>query len=252
MTGRSGARPVLAGCRIIISAQARAAGASAAGNRSAGADELDRALGAAGADVMRVVTSRPVTTPTGVLHRAVHRAGSGGADAVLFTASSASWIDAATRSGALEAHRRRAEAGRLLLVSDDEREARRLQDAGLNARYVERERPTGLVGCVVAHYGSGAGSVRTDAGSLEVRSGGVVLDGRFLPLSRGAADLIEALFLARGRVLSRRELGRELPGGERSGRAVEVAVARLRESLGGVDLVQTVVKRGYRLAVSEP
>ncbi len=43
-----------------------------------------------------------------------------------------------------------------------------------------------------------------------------------------------------------------LPGGERSGHAVEAAVARLREALGGIDLVQTVVKRGYRLAVIEP
>ena len=39
-----------------------------------------------------------------------------------------------------------------------------------------------------------------------------------------------------------------LPSGEaRSEHAVEMAVARLRRALG-VPLVQTVVKRGYRLA----
>ncbi|MCB8044539.1 winged helix-turn-helix domain-containing protein [Microbacterium oxydans] len=43
-----------------------------------------------------------------------------------------------------------------------------------------------------------------------------------------------------------------LPGGHRSDRAVEVAVGRLRDSLGRGDLIQTVVKRGYRLAVAEP
>ena len=54
-----------------------------------------------------------------------------------------------------------------------------------------------------------------------------------------------------GRVLSRAELGGVLPGAERNGHAVEVAVARLREALGGNELVHTVVKRGYRLAVTE-
>jgi len=50
-------------------------------------------------------------------------------------------------------------------------------------------------------------------------------------------------------VLTRAEIGQLLPGGRRSARAVEVAVARLREALDDFDLVQTVVKRGYRLAV---
>ena len=91
----------------------------------------------------------------------------------------------------------------------------------------------------------------TDAGRLEVRSGGILIDDRFVPLSHTAARLIEALFVAGGRVLSRAEIGRVLPGSDRNGHAVEVAVARLRESLCGADLVQTVVKRGYRLAVIE-
>ena len=34
-----------------------------------------------------------------------------------------------------------------------------------------------------------------------------------------------------------------------SGHAVEVAVARTREALGGTDLIRTVYKRGYRLDV---
>jgi uroporphyrinogen-III synthase len=51
-------------------------------------------------------------------------------------------------------------------------------------------------------------------------------------------------------VLSRAELGSVL-GGDRNPHAVEVAVARLREALGGHELVHTVVKRGYRLAVTE-
>jgi uroporphyrinogen-III synthase len=59
-------------------------------------------------------------------------------------------------------------------------------------------------------------------------------------------------------VVSRAELcgvlpSRALPGGaygrpQADEHAVEMAVARLRRGLGGGGLVETVVKRGYRLA----
>ncbi len=182
----------------------------------------------------------------------MHRAGFGGADAVLFTASAASWVGTAVSTGTLDANRRRAEAGRLLLIAMDEEEVGRLRAARLPVRYVAPSAPGGLTGCVLSHYRSGARSLLTEVGRLDARSGGVLLDGRFIPLPRGAAGVIDALFLARGRVLSRAELARMLPGGERSGHAVEAAVARLREALGSIDLVQTVVKRGYRLAVIDP
>lgn len=251
-TGRSGARPVLAGCRIIVSVDTRAADASLAASRAADIDDLERALRAGGADVTRVPGRREAAPSPTVLRRAVHRAGFGGADAVLFTASAASWVGAAVSTETLDANRRRAEAGRLLLIAMDEEEAGRLRAARLPVRYVAPSAPGGLTSCVLSHYRSGARSLLTELGRLDVRSGGVVLDGCFIPLPRGAAGVIEALFLARGRVLSRAELARMLPGGERSGHAVEAAVARLREALGGIDLVQTVVKRGYRLAVIEP
>ena len=41
-----------------------------------------------------------------------------------------------------------------------------------------------------------------------------------------------------------------LPGDSRDPHAAEVAVARLREAAGCRSLVQTVVKRGYRLALT--
>lgn len=250
--GRSGARPVLAGCRIIVSDDARTAGGHSAGSSGSNDDDWRRVLERAGAELLRVVTPRvPTPAPVG-LCRAAHRAGAGGADAVLFTASTAAWVEAVASSGALDANRRRAEAERLLLIAVEEREAGRLRAIGLRARHIEPATQAGLAESVLAHYRSGAGSVLTVAGLLEVRSGGVVLDDGFVPLSGGAVALIEALFLARGRVLSRAELGRVLPGARRSDRAVEVAVGRLRDSLGRSDLIQTVVKRGYRLAVAEP
>ena len=47
----------------------------------------------------------------------------------------------------------------------------------------------------------------------------------------------------------RAELLVGLPGRSTDEHAVETAVARLRTALGSPNLIQTVVKRGYRLAV---
>lgn len=84
-----------------------------------------------------------------------------------------------------------------------------------------------------------------------MRSGGVVIDGEFIALSRAGASLLGALFDAGGRVLSREEIAIALPRTGQNAHAVEMAVARVREALGTVDIVKTVVKRGYRLAVEE-
>lgn len=244
---RGEARPALAGCRIIVSAE----GAQAESYLPAGFEELERALGGAGAEVRRIAGPRGhPATPAALLHAAL-LAGHGGVDAVLFLSSSAAWLQAGEDSDALEAIRRRATRGRLLLATTTPEEAGRLRAAGLTAVSAAEPTVAALAHRLVTHIGSAAVSLPTDAGRLEVRSGGVVVDDRFIPLTRGAAGIIDALFLAGGRVLSRTELGRELPGHERSGRAVEVAVARLRDALDGVDVIQTVVKRGYRLAVIE-
>ncbi|NDZ90011.1 uroporphyrinogen-III synthase, partial [Streptomyces sp. SID10115] len=52
-----------------------------------------------------------------------------------------------------------------------------------------------------------------------------------------------------GWVVARAELLRALPGAGRDEHAVESAMARLRTALGTPKLIQTVVKRGYRLAL---
>ena len=49
--------------------------------------------------------------------------------------------------------------------------------------------------------------------------------------------------------MSRSALLAALPGGSGDEHAVEMAVARLRGALGDPKIVQTVVKRGYRLAI---
>ena len=83
---------------------------------------------------------------------------------------------------------------------------------------------------------------------LVIEAGTVRVDE--VPVHLSGAPLAVLLALARrpGHVVARRDLMEHLPSGEaRSEHAVEMAVARLRHALGG-PLVQTVVKRGYRLA----
>jgi uroporphyrinogen-III synthase len=82
---------------------------------------------------------------------------------------------------------------------------------------------------------------------LELRGTGVVLDGELRALPPAPMAVLRALATQPGRVRSRAELLPYLPGGGADEHAVEMAVTRLRGTLGA-RLVQTVVKRGYRLA----
>ncbi|WGX97116.1 uroporphyrinogen-III synthase [Nocardioides sp. L-11A] len=78
----------------------------------------------------------------------------------------------------------------------------------------------------------------------------VLLDGVEVRLSPAPYAVLQALLVNPGTVVSRRDLLAALPSGTAgSEHAVEMAVARLRAALG-TRCVQTVVKRGYRLAVA--
>jgi len=78
----------------------------------------------------------------------------------------------------------------------------------------------------------------------------VLLDGAEVKLSPAPYAVLQALMVNPGHVVSRRDLLAALPSGTAgSEHAVEMAVARLRASLG-TRVVQTIVKRGYRLAVA--
>jgi uroporphyrinogen-III synthase len=100
-----------------------------------------------------------------------------------------------------------------------------------------------------------ARAVRLPIGAhqLEVRGQAVIVNGELRPVPPAPMALLRALAVYPGHVLSRRALAKVLRA--HSGRAstvddhaVETAVGRLRAALGTPQLVQTVVKRGYRLA----
>ena len=80
-----------------------------------------------------------------------------------------------------------------------------------------------------------------------MRGHAVVLDGRLVELPPGPMAVLRALARRPGVVVSRPDLLGELSGGG-DAHAVEMAVTRLRAALGA-PVVETVVKRGYRLAV---
>lgn len=93
-----------------------------------------------------------------------------------------------------------------------------------------------------------------DGHRIEIRSEAVVVGGNLVPVPAGPLAVLRALARARGQVLSAAEIRAQVPGWSQvDDHAIEMAVSRLRRSLDGTGLeglqvIQTVVKRGYRLA----
>ncbi|MEU7340502.1 uroporphyrinogen-III synthase [Streptomyces sp. NPDC007074] len=84
---------------------------------------------------------------------------------------------------------------------------------------------------------------------VEIRGHAVLVGGALRPVPPAGMSLLRALARRPGWVVARAELLRALPGSGRDEHAVETAMARLRGALGVPGLIQTVVKRGYRLAL---
>ncbi|HEX6077811.1 MAG TPA: uroporphyrinogen-III synthase [Micromonosporaceae bacterium] len=93
-----------------------------------------------------------------------------------------------------------------------------------------------------------APALRVAGHTLAVRGHAVVLDGELIRPPPAPMAVLRELARRPGRVLARTELLRALPRGA-DGHAVEMAVARLRSAVHHPEIVQTVVKRGYRLRV---
>lgn len=96
-------------------------------------------------------------------------------------------------------------------------------------------------------------SRRLDAAGhrIEIRGSSVLVDDAVKPLSPAVMATLRALARRPGVVVARSELLRTLPGNGSDPHAVDTAVLRLRNALGDKNIIATVVKRGYRLAIDE-
>jgi uroporphyrinogen-III synthase len=109
-----------------------------------------------------------------------------------------------------------------------------------------RARLSALVRTIVEELPKRAISLKVNGYSLTLRGHAAIVDGELKPLAPAPMAVLRALAATPGRVLSRAALLRTLPRGADE-HAVEMAVARLRAGLGAPGVIQTVVKRGYRL-----
>ena len=110
----------------------------------------------------------------------------------------------------------------------------------------DRARLSALVRTIVDELPKRAMTLTVNGHSLTLRGHAAIVDGDLKPLAPAPMAVLRALAAMPGRVLSRAALLRRLPRGADE-HAVEMAVARLRAGLGTPGVVQTVVKRGYRL-----
>ncbi|WP_225753795.1 uroporphyrinogen-III synthase [Actinotalea sp. Marseille-Q4924] len=221
-------------------------------HHGAGADGLDEAFRAAGADVHSLVVYRwgPPRDPAAVAASARATA-DGEVDAVVFTSApgAAAWLEAGERAGVGEAVLARLQHGCTLAAAVGPVTARPLRDRGVEPLVPDRGRLGSLVRALVGHFG-GLTTLDTVAGPLQVHRGAAVLDGDVLPLSPSGLAVLRLLAARPGGVVTRREVLEVLPGDSSDPHTAEVAVARLRDAVGR-DLVRTVVKRGYRLELAE-
>ncbi|MGW7294360.1 uroporphyrinogen-III synthase [Streptomyces xiamenensis] len=116
-------------------------------------------------------------------------------------------------------------------------------------RHPERFRLGPLVQLLCTELPSRARALPVAGRRMEVRGHAAVIDGELRPVPPAGMALLRALARRPGWVVPRGELLRALPGAGRDEHAVETAMARLRTALGAPTIIQTVVKRGYRLAL---
>jgi uroporphyrinogen-III synthase len=212
-------------------------------------------LRAAGAEVVEIPVYRwtdPVDV--GPLSRLLEAVLSGGVDALTFTSAPAA-VNFLATARKMGRHEDLVDVLRgMVVVCVGSITAGPLVAAGVPVVQPERARIGALARTVAVELPSRATRVHVGDCRLEVRGQAVVVDGVVRGVSPAPMAVMRALTATPGKVLSRpvlmgvlrRHSGRD---GSVDAHAVETAVGRLRSALGDSSLVQTVVKRGYRLAV---
>ena len=211
--------------------------------------DLVAGLRETGAEVVTVPVYRWVLPEDVVpLRKLVAAIVAGGVDAVTFTSApaAASLLTVADELGQ-KAELVAALNDRVVAIAVGAVTAGPLDAAGVPSHQPERARLGALAREVVARLPERDPVLQVGPHTLQVRGYAAVLDGRVVELAPGPMAVLRELARRPGHVVPRPELIGSLPGGK-DGHAVERAVTRLRAALGA-PVVETVVKRGYRLAV---
>jgi uroporphyrinogen-III synthase len=212
------------------------------------------ALREAGAEVIEVPVYRWLPyRDASPLRRLISQAISGGVDAVAFTSAPAvlAMLNAARADG-LEDALIAAFAGPVVAACVGPVTAGPLEARGVPTVLPERARLGALARTLARHLPEHS-VTRLVAGGhqLEIRGHAVVVDAELKPLPPAPMAVLKRLADKPGHVVARSELRTVLPGGasrDSAEHAVEMAITRLRRALGPSGIVETVVKRGYRLA----
>ena len=218
-----------------------------------GPDLVD-ALRAGGAQVIEVLVYRWIRPDDdGPLRRLVESTAASMIDAITFTSAPAaiSFLRAADDHG-FGAQVRTVLRDEVVVASVGPVTAVPLVAEGIAVLQPERARLGPLVREIVERVPARRGRAARAAGHvLDVRGQAVVVDGRYVALPGTGIALLRELARKPGHVVARATLLRLLPGDRSDGHAVDVAIGRLRTAIGDPAIIQTVVKRGYRLAVTD-
>lgn len=216
------------------------------------------ALRAAGAEVLEVPVYRWLpAADVRPLRRLVEQIVAGHVDCVTFTSAPAvaSLLAIATEEDRQPAMVE-ALTGQVLAACVGPVTAVPLERLGIPTVQPARARLGALVRTVVEQLPARRTRTLSAGGhALELRGHIVLVDGVEVALTGKQAAVLTALVESGGRVLSRGDILRTVwPEESRDEHAVEMTVARLRTALGPASsVVETVVKRGYRLAApSQP
>lgn len=217
-----------------------------------------QALRMAGAEVIEVPVYRWIppedTGPLERLIQAVASAASGAAcatlDAVAFTSAPAavSFIATARELGCWQ-QVRHAFLGPVIPACVGPVTAGPFQTESIPVIQPDRGRLGALIREITQQVPARRAVVLPVAGhSVEIRGHAAVVDGGLVTLTGTSMALLRELSVRPGAVSARSALLKLTPGAGGDEHAVEVAVGRLRTALGDPRIIQTVVKRGYRLA----
>ncbi|MEU8361584.1 uroporphyrinogen-III synthase [Nonomuraea sp. NPDC048882] len=211
-------------------------------------------LRVAGAEVIEIPVYRWLPyRDISPLRRLISQTISGSVDAVAFTSAPAvhAMLGAARAEG-LEEALLAAFGGPVVAACVGPVTADPLTSRGVPTLQPDRSRLGALARALARHLPE-HGVTRLTAGEhrLEIRGHAVVVDGELRPLPPAPMAVLKRLADKPGHVVSRADLRTVLPGSvarDSAEHAVEMAITRLRRALGPGGIVETVVKRGYRLA----